>query len=133
VTLFAALKLVHMSCAFLSISGFTLRGYWMLSGNPLLRSRATRVVPHIIDSLLLATAVGMLFIWRVSPLQVDWLCAKIVALLAYIGLGMVALRLAKTARVKTIAWLLALCCAGYIIVVAYTKNPMGLMLLPPAA
>ena len=132
-TLFAALKLIHMSCAFLSISGFTLRGYWMLSGNPLLRSRATRVVPHIIDSLLLATAVGMLFIWRVSPLQVDWLCAKIVALLAYIGLGMVALRFAKTTRVRTIAWLLALCCAGYIIVVAYTKNPMGFMVLLPGA
>lgn len=132
-TLFAALKLIHMSCAFLSISGFALRGYWMLSVNPLLRSRATRVVPHIIDSLLLATAVGMLFIWRVSPLQVDWLFAKIVALLAYIILGMVALRFAKTTRVKALAWLLALCCAAYIIMVAYSKSPMGFMLLFPGA
>ena len=132
-TLFAALKLVHMSCAFLSISGFTLRGYWMISGNPLLHSRPARIAPHIVDTLLLATAVGMLFIWRVSPLQVDWLCAKIVVLIAYIGLGMVALRFAKTRRVKTIAWLLALCCAGYIIVVAYSKNPMGFMSLLPAA
>jgi uncharacterized membrane protein SirB2 len=133
VTLFAALKLVHMSCAFLSISGFTLRGYWMISGNPLLHSRPVRVAPHIVDTLLLATAVGMLVIWRVSPLQFDWHCAKIVALIAYIGLGMVALRFAKTPRVKMIAYLLALCCAGYIVVVAYSKNPMGFMSLLPAA
>jgi len=35
VSLFAALKLLHMGCAFASISGFALRGYWLLSDNPL--------------------------------------------------------------------------------------------------
>jgi uncharacterized membrane protein SirB2 len=129
VSLFSLLKLVHMTCAFLSVAGFTLRGFWMVTGNPRLRRRATRILPHTIDTLLLATAVGMLWLWGVSPLQLDWLSAKIFALLAYIGLGMVALRFGRTRQVKVTAWLLALCCATYMFSVAYTKSPLGPLLL----
>jgi uncharacterized membrane protein SirB2 len=81
VTFFEVLKLTHMTCAFLSIAGFTLRGYWMLTGSGLLRHRLVKRLPHVIDTLLLGTAIGMLLIWRVSPLQVDWLYAKVIALL----------------------------------------------------
>lgn len=124
-TLFAALKLLHMGCAFASISGFALRGYWLLSGNPLLRTPPARILPHCIDTLLLASALGMLVIWGVSPLALGWLSAKLAALLLYIALGMVALRFAKTRKAQCTAWLLALACAGYILSVAYTKQPLG--------
>lgn len=126
-TLVEALKLVHTSSAFLSIAGFTLRGYWMITGSPLLRSRPARVLPHVIDTLLLSSAVGMLVIWRVSPLQLDWLSAKIFALLLYIALGMVAFRFGKSMRVKVSAWLLALLAAGYIVSVAYNKSALGFL------
>ncbi len=124
-TLFEGLKHLHMGCAFLSIAGFTLRGYWMLIDSPLLRRRPARVLPHIIDTLLLASAVGMLFIWQLSPLQSDWLIAKIIALLLYIGLGMVALRFGKSRKTRVNAWLLALLAAAYIVSVAYSKSPWG--------
>jgi len=81
----------------------------------------------VIDSLLLGSAIAMLLVWRVSPLQLDWLSAKIVALLLYIGFGMVALRFGKSRKVKVVAFLLALLVAGYIISVAYTKSPLGLL------
>ena len=126
-TLVEALKLVHTSSAFLSIAGFTLRGYWMISGSPLLRRKPAKVVPHVIDTLLLGSAVGMLVIWRVSPLQLDWLSAKIFALLLYIALGMVAFRFGKSMKVKVSAWLLALLAAGYIVSVAYSKSALGLL------
>ena len=126
-TLFEVLKHLHMGCAFFSVAGFTLRGYWMLSDNTLLRHRAAKVLPHVIDTLLLASAVGMLLIWQLSPLQSDWLIAKIVALLVYIGLGMVALRFGKSRKVKVSAWLSALLVAGYIVSVAYSKSPWGLL------
>lgn len=128
-SLFEVLKLVHVSCAFLSVTGFALRGFWMMTGNPRLRRRVTRVLPHTIDTLLLATALGMLWLWGISPLQLGWLTAKLLALLLYIVLGMVALRFGRTRRVKITAWLLALCCAGYMLSVAYTKNPLGPLLL----
>ena len=128
-TSFDVLKLVHVSCALFSVIGFVVRGYWMVSANPMLQHPAAKTLPHIIDTFLLATAVAMLVSWRVSPLQVDWLSAKLCALLVYIALGMVAMRFGKTLRVRFVAWLLALSTACYIISVAYLKTPWGFMQL----
>lgn len=122
---FEWLKLLHVSCALLSVSGFTLRGYWMMTDNPLRQRRLARVLPHIIDTLLLASAVGMLVIWQTGPQQLPWLIAKIAGLLLYIVLGMVALRFGRTRRVRVASFALALLTAGYIIAVAYTKAPLG--------
>jgi len=114
-----------MSCAFCSIGGFALRGYWMITDNPHLRLRLTRVLPHINDTVLLGSAIAMLVIWEANPFALGWLTAKIVALLAYIGLGMVAFRFGKTRRARLVAFGLALVTAGYIVSVAYTKSPLG--------
>jgi uncharacterized membrane protein SirB2 len=129
VTLFEGLKLLHVSCAFVSLSGFFLRGCWMLTDNPLLRRRTTRVLPHAIDTLLLGSALGMLLIWGVSPLQVGWLSAKLIALLLYIGLGMIALRFGANRRQRAIAWSMALAAGVYMLSVAYSKNVLGPWLL----
>lgn len=104
----------------------------MVSGNPLLQHRAAKVLPHLIDTLLLCSAIGMLLVWQMSPLESGWLSAKILALLLYIGLGMVALRFGQTRRVRISAWLLALFTAGYIVSVAYSKSPLGFWVLLPA-
>ena len=125
-TSFDLLKTLHMVCALASIVGFAVRGHWMLGDNPLLQRRLARVLPHIVDTLLLASAVGMLIIWRLSPLDADWLIAKILALLVYIGLGMVALRFGPTRQIRLVAWLAALTTAAYIVTVAYSKSPLGL-------
>lgn len=119
------LKLLHVSCALLSVSGFTLRGYWMMTDNPLRQRRLARVLPHIIDTLLLGSAVGMLVIWQTGPQQLPWLIAKLAGLLLYIVLGMVALRFGRTRRIRVASFALALLTAGYIIAVAYTKAPLG--------
>ena len=122
---FDLLKLLHMSCAFLSIGGFTLRGYWMFTDNPRLRQRATRVLPHMIDTLLLGSAIGMLVMWQVNPFSLNWLSAKIIALLLYIGLGMVAFRFGRTLQIRQVAFGMALLTAVYILAVAFTKSPLG--------
>ena len=121
---FELLKLLHISCAFLSIGGFTLRGYWMFTDNPRLRQRATRVLPHMVDTLLLGSAIGMLVIWQMNPLSLAWLSAKIIALLVYIGLGMVAFRFGATLQVRQVAFALALLTVAYMVAVAYTKLPL---------
>jgi uncharacterized membrane protein SirB2 len=123
---FEWLKLIHLSCALLSISGFALRGYWMLTANPLLQARPARVLPHLLDTLLLGSAIWMLALWQLNPFQLNWLSAKIIALLVYIGLGMVALRFGKTRGIRAGAYALALATAAYIVSVAYTKSAAGL-------
>jgi uncharacterized membrane protein SirB2 len=51
--LFLPLRSVHMTCAALSILGFVIRTIWMLRESPLLQKRAVKIVPHIVDTLLL--------------------------------------------------------------------------------
>lgn len=123
------LKAMHVSCAFLSIAGFTLRGYWMITEDSRLRSRLTRVLPHLLDTLLLASAIGMLLVWQANPLATGWLSAKLAALLLYIGLGMVAFRFGTTRAVRISAFAAALFTAFYIVTVAYTKSSLGMFAL----
>jgi uncharacterized membrane protein SirB2 len=127
--LFNSIKTIHVLSAAASIAGFILRGYWMFTANALLNSRSAKTLPHIIDTVLLGSAVGMLLIWHASPFSMGWLSAKIVALLVYIGLGMVALRFGKTRRVRVSSWLLALLVAAYIVAVALTKSAQGFFTL----
>ena len=125
----AFLKLIHVTCAFVSFAGFALRGYWMAVGNPLLQHRVAKVLPHVIDTLLLGSALSLLMVLQLSPLTQPWLSAKIIALLVYIGLGMVALRFGRSKRTRVSAWLLALLTAGYMVSVAYSKSPLGFLQL----
>ncbi len=119
----AVLKALHQFCALLSISGFALRGGLMLADSARLRERWMRSWPHAIDVLLLVTGLWMAIDLRLHPGNSPWLGAKLIALLAYIGLGFVALRLGRTKRVRTLAMLLALACFAYIGLVAVTRSP----------
>lgn len=123
--LFNLLKYLHISCALVSISGFALRGYWALTENPLRQASLSRVLPHLVDTLLLASAIGMLVIWQQSPLAVPWLLAKLLALLLYIGLGMLVMRRALGKRGQLLAYIAALLAAGYIVAVALSHSPWG--------
>ena len=97
----------------------------MFCGNALLDRRIAKTLPHIIDTLLLGSAIGMLFIWQTSPFAFTWLTAKVAALLLYIGLGMVALRFGRTRPVRISAWVSALAVAAYIVSVALSKSALG--------
>ena len=124
-TLFAALKLIHMSCAFLSISGFTLRGYWMLTESARLSARATRIAPHVIDALFLLTGIAMVYLLSLPVLQTPWLLAKFAGLAAYIVLGAIALRRGPTMQVRLLAFVGALSAFAYIAGAALSKSPLS--------
>jgi uncharacterized membrane protein SirB2 len=118
------LKHFHMTCAAFSGALFLVRGAWMLAGSPWLQRRWVKTVPHVADSLLLASAIGLAAWSRQYPGQAPWLTAKIVALVAYIVLGAVALKYGRTKAVRTVALAGALLTFAYIVAVAVTKNPL---------
>lgn len=118
------IKQLHMASAAASFGLFLLRGIWMLRQSPRLRALWVRVVPHLIDSLLLASAIALVVMSRQYPIQQHWLTAKVVALLLYIGLGMVALKRGRTRTTRTLAWLAALTVFVYIVAVAVYRNPV---------
>ena len=118
------LKAVHVGSAILSISGFVLRGIWMLQDSPLLKARATRILPHVVDSVLLVSAIALALRLHQYPLVHAWLSAKVLALLAYIALGSIALKYGRNLRVRALSYGLALAVFLYIVAVALTRSPI---------
>jgi uncharacterized membrane protein SirB2 len=124
---YAALKLTHISCAAISYTLFFVRGIWMLNGSARLQQAWVRTVPHIVDTALLASAIALALLSRQYPFVTPWLTAKVIALVLYIALGMIALKHGKTRGVRITAWIAAQAVFGYIVAVALTRNPIPSM------
>lgn len=116
------LKTVHVSCVVLSISGYLLRGVWMMRESPRLRKKWVRIVPHVIDTTLLGSAILLTIQIRQYPFVQGWLTAKVLALIAYIVVGAVGLKYGKTRKVRIAAWLGAIVIFAYIVLVALTRQ-----------
>lgn len=121
---YLAIKHLHVTCVTLSISLFFLRGVWRMRASPIMHQRWVKIAPHIIDTLLLGSALTMAWLSQQWPFQQAWLTAKVFGLLAYIILGSIALKRGKTRRIRLVAWLMALATVGYIVAVALSRNPM---------
>lgn len=118
-------KTLHQSAVALSFAGFFVRGAASLAGARWVRSRAARSIPHLIDTVLLASALTLAWMLRIHPGSAPWLLAKVIALVAYVGLGVIALRPGRPAWLRATAWMAALLTFGYIVSVAITKSPWG--------
>jgi uncharacterized membrane protein SirB2 len=116
-------KDIHVTCVVLTWLLFFVRGIWMLRDSPLLQKKLTRRVPPLVDTLLLASAIVQAMTLHQYPITHAWLTAKLIALLFYIGLGMVALTYGRTKRIRTTAWVGAQLCFFYVVSVALTRNP----------
>lgn len=124
--IYAALKLVHRTAAALSFAGFFARGLASLLGAAWVRGRVAKTLPHLVDSVLLASALALAWTLRLTPASApSWLLAKIGWLIVYIGLGLLALRPGRPAPLRAAAWLAALGVFAHIVSVALTKQPLG--------
>jgi len=123
------LKAIHMIAAMATISGFLLRGYWMLSGSEKLQHRATRIVPHVVDTVFLLSGIAMVSMLHLDPFTQPWLIAKFTGLIAYIVLGTIAIKRGKTLQVRMIALIGAVSVFAYIAGVAFTKSPFSWLMV----
>jgi uncharacterized membrane protein SirB2 len=120
--MYLLLKYLHVCVAVLTLSGFILRGYWMLCGSMLLQRRWVKIAPHIIDTIFLLSGIALITLLKLPVLHSPWLLAKFAALLLYIVLGAIALRRGRTRRVRATAFMLALAMFAYIVGVALSKS-----------
>ncbi|MDX1403148.1 MAG: SirB2 family protein [Woeseiaceae bacterium] len=123
--MYETLKLVHIGTVVLTILGFMLRGYWMLTGSPNLRLRVTRIAPHVIDTVLLASGVALIVVLRLPVLDQKWLLTKFAALVIYIVFGAIALGRGKSMRARTTAFVFSLAVFAYIVGVALNKSTLS--------
>ena len=119
---YASVRAIHIVCAGISIAFFIARGSMQLADVDWRRWRWLRLAPHLNDTLLLGAAVALALASHQYPLAQPWLTAKVVALLAYIALGMVALRAGTAAVPRLLAFCLGLATAAYIVAVAITRS-----------
>jgi len=123
--MYLALKHFHITCVVLSGAGFALRGWWSIRASVLLQAVLVRRLPHVIDSCLLGSAIALAWMSGQYPLVHGWLTAKVLGLLAYIGLGLLALKPARPRGVRLAAFAAALTVFSYIVSVARSKDPLG--------
>lgn len=125
---YSTLKVIHVSAVALSFAGFFARGLGMLAGSAWVRHRAAKTLPHVVDTVLIVSALWLAWILKLTPASAPWIAAKIIGLLAYIALGMIALRFGRSRSVRATAWLAAMLTFVYIVSVAITKDPRGFLL-----
>jgi uncharacterized membrane protein SirB2 len=122
---YAAVKLVHQSAVLLSVAGFFVRGIASFVGARWVSGRTAKTLPHVVDTVLLVSALMLAWMLRLTPGNAPWLLAKVVGLVVYVGLGVVALRPARPLAARAAAWVAALVTVGWIVSVALSKNPWG--------
>ena len=116
---------LHAACALISIALFIWRGLAMWLNRPLKNRFLRRVLPDSVDTLFLASGIVMTFLMGLSPLESQWLAAKIGGLLIYIILGAIALNYGRSMWLKRGSFIAALCVFAYVLAVATrTVSPL---------
>jgi len=122
-THFLAIRAVHVGCVALSGALFSCRGLLRLSGSALANTRPLRWASYLIDTTLLAAAILLTLIVHEYPFVDAWLTMKVLLLVLYIVLGVLALRRARTRHGRTAAFVAALITYAAIVGVAVTHRP----------
>lgn len=116
------IKHIHMTAAGLSLLLFVIRAWWSVRESSALQNRWVKTLPHVIDTVLLVA--GVVLAAMIGPNQ-PWILAKIVLLLAYIGVGTVAIKRGKTPQQRGIAAVVAVAIFLYIVGIAIAHNPLS--------
>ncbi len=117
------IKHLHITLVVISVGGFVLRGVLMLLQSKILQQRWIKRLPHIGDTLLFASGIFLAWSSHQYPfVNSYWLTSKMLALVAYIGFGMLALNYGRNRIIRGIAMVVACGCAAYMIVTATNRN-----------
>lgn len=107
------IKNAHIGVAYTTVLLFLLRGLyrlvWQQAANPLVK-KVTDRASYLVDTLLLMLAFALLFVLKLNPLTTPWLASKLMWLLVYVGLGVMAFRQGLPLAARWLCFLLALGC-----------------------
>lgn len=120
---YLAVRQVHVGAAGLSLALFIWRGARVLRDPGTRLPRWSRVVPHVVDTVLLVSALWLAF--QLGAGTRGWLAPKIAGVVLYIVLASIALKRARRAPARLGAFIAALLAFTYVVSVAVTKSPSG--------
>lgn len=122
--MYFAVKHIHLTAIVISLSLFLLRFFWQVRGSALLEKKWVKITPHVVDTVLLASALTLCVLINQYPFVDLWLTEKIMGLVFYIALGMYALKLGKTPMLRWLGFFGALAWLVFIAKVAVFKQPL---------
>lgn len=122
--MFTIFKHIHMLVAVLSITGFLIRGVLSFIKPEILNKKIVKILPHINDTILLIAGVSLAIMMSQYPFVAGWVTAKVIALLIYIGLGVVVIKQIGSVQLRIGAFIAALLTFCYIAMVAVSKQVM---------
>lgn len=117
-------KHLHLTAVALSILFFIIRFIWTLRGSAMMSKKWVKIVPHVIDTLLLASAVALCFIISQYPGVNHWLTEKVVGVVLYIVLGMWTLKWANNKPQQVVGFVMAIAVLVSIAKIAVLKQPL---------
>lgn len=115
------LKHLHMTLALVSLLLFVYRWSLALGGSERLQQKWLKILPHVNDTFLLLLGILLAVSLQMNPGQQPWLMGKLIALVVYIGLGVMALKRPARGQ-KLVAGIAAIAVFGYMIGAAITKS-----------
>jgi uncharacterized membrane protein SirB2 len=124
---YAEIKWVHVAAVIVSGTLFALRGAGVLAGARWPMWAPLRYLTYTVDTVLLTAALMLATLLRQYPFVHGWLTAKVLLLVAYIVLGSLALKRARTPRLRGLCYVLALGVFLFIVSVARAHHPLGFL------
>jgi uncharacterized membrane protein SirB2 len=116
------LKYLHLILVVLVVISFVGRVVLAELKPEVSRRKWLRIAPHFLDTLLLLSGIGLIFHGDWLSAEYAWIIAKLIALLCFIGLGAVAMRM--QGKIRWLAFAGALLCLIYIAGVALSKQAL---------
>ena len=121
------IKMVHIAAVVASGTLFLLRGVVLQAGEQGRWAMAAplRYLSYSVDTVLLTAALMLVTILPAAIYANGWLAAKLLLLVAYIGLGTFALKRGRTRRMRLACFAGALAVYGMMLAIARTHDPLG--------
>lgn len=118
--------LTHVLAVTVSGLFFLARGVAIYTGMAWVEARWVRIAPHVVDTVLLLSA--LLLAWQTAqyPFVHAWLTAKLIGLVVYIGLGVMAFRVLRGRPAGLAAFVAALLVFLWLVGIAHTKQLLPL-------
>ena len=123
------LKYVHIVAVAASFALLFVRGLWVMRSYPSPQESWVRVLPHVVDAVLVGSAVALLFETQKLGWPGAWMTLKLAYVAAYVVLALVLLRSSKAIVLKILTWLAAVFLFLFITTVAVLRHPLGIFSL----
>lgn len=123
---YGQIKAVHVAAVLLSGAFFLMRGLLVQAGRPRVAMSAyARYASYTVDTVLLTAALMLVTILPGGMFANQWLTFKLALLVAYVVLGSLALKRARTPLARALFYVAALVVYAAMLGIARAHHPLG--------